>query len=178
MLDALKAAASPARDRLRKKFESSLPSGRAGPFAVSLHGGDADRGRDIFFNHTAAQCVRCHKVGDVGGAAGPDLTAVAARQPAQPREYFLESMLDPSAKIAPGFGTVTLTLADGRQLAGVLTAEDAKTLTVQSPDGKTHAVPAADVERRSAAASPMPSVERTLTPREVRDLVAYLMTLR
>lgn len=178
VLDALKAAPSPFRDKLRVKFEAARPGGPLAKFDVSLTGGDADRGRDIFFGHAAAQCVRCHVVNGTGGNAGPDLSRVATRYPEKTREFFRESLLTPSAKIAPGFGTVTLTLVDGRTVSGVLAAEDKKAVTLQYPDGKKEVIPVEDVERRSAAASPMPAVDKSLSPREVRDLIEYLTTLR
>ena len=173
--EAIKRGSSPSQTELRKTFEATLSKQPRKNFTVSLHGGDAERGREIFFNHTAAQCIRCHKVDGVGGIAGPDLTEVVKRNPHNTREHILESLLDPSAKIAPGFGSVSLSLADGRQVAGVLVAEDAKTLTVQLADGRKVKVDVEDVERRTAAVSLMPSIERTLTPAEVRDLVAFLI---
>ena len=57
-------------------------------------------------------------------------------------------------------------------------AEDKKVLTLQYPDGKKEVIPAEDVERRSAALSPMPAVDTTLSPREVRDLIEFLTTLK
>src|SRR5439155_12516574 len=106
------------------------------------------------FTNPTAQCVRCHTVAvaGVGGNAGPDLTKVAA-DPAKTREYLLESMLVPNAKIAPGFGSVTLTLLDGRTVAGVLVGEDKASVTVRTPEGKVVRVAADDVEKRSAATS-------------------------
>ena len=97
LLEALKAAPSPIRDKQRTRFEASLPS----KFAVSLKGGDAERGKEIFLGHAAAQCVRCHKVNDSGGAAGPDLSKVASRYPDKTREFFLESLLAPSTELPP-----------------------------------------------------------------------------
>ncbi|MCE9564206.1 MAG: HEAT repeat domain-containing protein [Planctomycetes bacterium] len=178
VLDALKVAPSPMRDRLRLKFESTLPQDPVGKFKVSLTGGDADAGREVFFNHTAAQCVRCHTINGSGGNAGPDLTKVVERNPVKTREHLLESLVLPSAKIATGFGTVTLTLVDGRVVGGTLLSEEKGTLVVQTPDGKKVTVQADEIERRSAALSPMPAVDRTLTTREMRDLIEYLMTLK
>lgn len=178
VLDALKAAPSPLRDRLRLKFESGLPQDPVGKFRVSLTGGDADAGREVFFNHTAAQCVRCHTVNGSGGTAGPDLSKVVERNPTKTREHLLESLVLPSAKIAAGFGTVTLTLSDGRTVGGTLLSEDKGVLVVQTPDGKKVTVQADEIERRSAPLSPMPAVDRTLTTREMRDLIEFLMTLK
>ena len=176
--DALKAAPSPYRDGLRAKYEAKLPKDPVGKFRHSLTGGDAARGREVFVNHTAAQCVRCHAVNGQGGVAGPDLTKVAERNPTATRDYLLESIVLPSAKIAVGFATVTLTLADGRVVAGTLLAEDKATVTVQTPDGTKLTVPLADIDARTAPVSAMPSAERALTAREMRDLIEYLATLK
>ncbi len=47
--------------------------------AVYVLGGSADAGRRQF---QAKGCVRCHQAGGQGGTVGPNLTAVAPRQPA------------------------------------------------------------------------------------------------
>ncbi|OWK35581.1 hypothetical protein FRUB_08144 [Fimbriiglobus ruber] len=178
ILDALKAAPNGARNRARDKYDAALPKDPVGKRRASLAGGDADRGRDVFFNHTAAQCVRCHTVKGVGGTAGPDLTKVVERHPEKTREFLLESLILPSAQIAQGFASVTLTLADGRLVAGTLVAEDKKSVTIQTPDGKKQSIPTDDIDKRTAPVSPMPSVETTLTPRELRDLIEFLTTLK
>jgi len=151
-----------------------LPA-RQAKFSVSLAGGDAERGKAIFTGHSTAQCVRCHKIRGEGGAAGPDLTEVAKRGQ---RDYLLASMIDPNAKIAQGYATVTLVLDTGKLVAGVLKNETADAVTIETPDGTQVVVPAAEIDERTMPTSSMPNMERALTPREVRDLVEYLSTLK
>jgi quinoprotein glucose dehydrogenase len=176
-LEALKAAPTPAREVLRRKYEDPLPKDPVGKYQMSLTGGDAERGRELFYNHTGAQCVRCHKVKDAGGVAGPDLTDVAKRYPEKTRDFLLESLVLPSAKIAPGFGTVTVSLDDGRVLTGVLLQDD-KTVTLQLAEGNKVSFPSDSIEKRTAVQSAMPTVDRTLTPREMRDLIEFLSSLK
>jgi len=176
--EALKAAPSPKRNRLLTQFESRLPTDLVGRFQISLVGGDAERGRDIFFGHTAAQCVRCHRVQGVGGVAGPDLTEVAKRNPDKTREYLLESLTQPSAKIAPGYAGIAVTTIDGQVIAGTLLADDASGVTVKTSEGKTVRIPADDIDARTTPQSPMPAIDRTLTPREMRDLIEFLASLK
>ncbi len=178
VIEALKTSPSHLRDKHRKQFETSQPKDPLGRWQVSLNGGNADQGREIFFNHASAQCVRCHNVRGSGGVAGPELTKVADKYKEKYREHFLESMILPSAKIAEGFATVTLTLIDGRVVAGTVLKDDKKSVTIKDPNGKTITVPTEDIESRTIPNSAMPSVENTLTPREVRDLVEYLTTLK
>ncbi len=70
-------------------------------FSDALWGGDGGRGRDLFFNNQAAQCARCHAVGGSGGRVGPDLSDIGRRAS---RDHILQSLVEPSAKIAAGFG--------------------------------------------------------------------------
>ncbi len=176
--DALKAAPNPKRDAARKKFEGGMKTDPVGKFAVSLTGGDAARGKEIFFSNTAAQCVRCHKAEGVGGIAGPDLSDVAKRHPQKAREYLLESVVLPGAQIAKGYASVTLSLADGRTLAGVIQDETKATITLKLPDGKTATVPVDDIDKRTVPTSPMPSAEKVLTHRQMRDLIEYLSSMK
>jgi len=178
VLELLSAAKSPTRDAAKKNFEATLPKDSQGKFHVSLMGGNAEKGREIFFNHATAQCVRCHKVNDVGGVAGPDLSKLAMRNPEKTREYILESIVLPNAKIAQGFASVTFTLIDGRIIAGSVLKEDKMNVDVQTAEGKKVIFPVVDIEKRTVPVSLMPSAESILKPREMRDLIEYLMTMK
>ncbi|VTS06390.1 PVC-type heme-binding CxxCH protein [Tuwongella immobilis] len=178
VLDALKTAASPSRDAIRTKFEGALAGKPFGKFAVSLQGGDPERGRELFIGHAAAQCIRCHMIHKQGGNAGPDLTEVVKRNPMNAREHLLESMLNPGAKIAEGYGTVTVTLDDERIITGTIVSETPQTLTLKNALGETVPIAKDRIELRSTPLSPMPAMDRTLTPREARDLVEYLMSVK
>ncbi len=158
------------------KYEAQLPaSDPLARFRSALVGGDAENGKRIFRSHATAQCFRCHKIQGQGGEAGPDLSQLAMRSP---REHFLESMIDPNAKLAPGFGSVAYVLTDGRVVSGVLKAEDAKQVTVFTPEGKSVVIPLAEIEERTAAKSAMPPVAPILKLSEIRDVIEYLATLR
>ena len=102
---------------------------RSGIFLLALEGGDAERGRQVVNFHSAAACLRCHQVEGTGGHAAPGLAGVGARHD---RAGLLDSLVEPNAKVADGFGPV----------------------------------------------SSMPAMGTVLTPREVRDVVEYLATLR
>ena len=144
---------------------------------VSLEGGDAERGRSLFVGHRVAQCVRCHKAGTLipGGNAGPDLAQVARRHP---RLALLQSLVEPSALIARGFESVTLVLDSGNIVAGVIRSEADGMVTIEQPDGRIVTVKTEEIEERTPARSAMPEMHRTLTPREMRDLVEFLSTLQ
>jgi len=68
--------------------------------AKLLTGGDAARGKKVFFTHAIAGCFRCHKVGGEGGIIAPALDGIAGRKDAK---YLLQSLIDPNATIAEGY---------------------------------------------------------------------------
>ena len=140
-----------------------------------LEGGDAKRGEALFQAHPSADCMRCHRAeaeGDHGGVAGPNLLGVAKRGD---RRFLLESLVAPSAKIAPGYGVLSLTLRNDAVLGGVLLAETADAVDLDS-SGKTWRVKRADIKTLSPAFSAMPPMAQLLSPEEIRDLVAWLAT--
>lgn len=157
------------------RWSKSLPADD--PFAqyqVAIEGGDIEKGRNIFANHTAAQCMRCHKVAGGGGLAGPELSGVGLRAE---RPYLLQSLLNPSAVVVPGYGAGAVTLKSGEMVAGVLKAENEKSLTFVDGEGKEKMVPLDQVAERTPMVSSMPPMLGILTPNEMRDLVAYMKSL-
>ena len=98
-------------------------------FNACVEGGNAEQGQRIVAANSASQCLRCHAIAGGGGHAGPSLEGVAARYD---RRGLLESLVEPNAKLAAGFGPV----------------------------------------------SAMPTMSVLLSPRELRDVVAYLSTLQ
>ena len=156
-------------------------STEAGGFHDALVGGDAARGRQVFYGNQTVQCSRCHRAGGEGGTVGPKLDGVGSRNP---REYLLESILAPNAKIAAGFENATVTLRDGRSLTGTVRHEANDALTLELEDGETGAtnslsLPKADITQRQRGPSAMPEgLAAQLTPFELRDLVEFLASLK
>ena len=144
-------------------------------YREALVGGDVERGAQVVRNHPAAQCMRCHMIDDFGGDVGPELTAIGAQRD---REYLLEALVAPSAHIAPGFGTVVLTLKDSTTVSGTLREETPTHLTLVTSAGETQRVAQADVARRRDGPSSMPPMGTVLSRRELRDVVEYLTTLQ
>ena len=139
-------------------------------------GGDVNRGRRVFFAAAAVACVRCHRAEGRGGNAGPNLDGLAGRRE---RGHLIESIVSPSARLSEGFATVILTTEDGRRLQGVVEADDGVHLTVRAPDGGRHAVAVAEIAERTPGDSAMPAdLAQKLSRRELRDLVAWLASLR
>ncbi len=180
-LDVLEAATARDLPDLKQAVDQFKAKRAAGDLVsrhrISLHGGDAELGRDVFVGHRVGQCIRCHKVGAslAGGNAGPNLHEVAKRHD---RASLLQSLVDPNAKIAKGYETVTLVLSNGKTFGGLIRKEDDNEIVLEQPDGKLVTLKPADVEERTAPKSAMPEMNRALSPRELRDLVEFLATLK
>lgn len=121
-------ADSPARAVVEKLgIQSNWPKGYSAE--LLSFGGDPAEGRDIFYKHPTTECLRCHTIDDTGGNAGPNLSTVGSRLTT---DKLVESLIDPSAVIAKGYGAVTA----------------------------------------------MPPMPQFLKPNQIRDVVAFLQTLR
>jgi quinoprotein glucose dehydrogenase len=143
---------------------------------LAVAGGDAALGREIVLNNAAVYCQRCHKLDNQGGEVGPPLNGIGTKHP---RDYLLESIVNPNAKIAEGYQSVILNLIDGRTVAGVLRGKDAKTVTVVTPENKVVTVPVEDIDAQKPDVSAMPDdLHKKLSKRELRDIVEYLSTLK
>ena len=130
------------------------------------------RAATLFVEHPAAQCTRCHTVRNAGSDVGPNLTGVATRLT---RDQILESLLEPSARIAPGYGTVGVTLKNGQRVDGTLKEETATEVVISAgtPPAEQR-IAKTEIAERTNPVSAMPPMGVILKPREVRDVVAYL----
>ena len=104
-LEVIEAVDARNSDSLRSRLEAyraRFPAGDlTAQYAEALRGGNASAGARIFYRHEAAQCPRCHAIGGRGGDVGPDLQNVGERLS---REELLQSLVDPGARIAEGYG--------------------------------------------------------------------------
>ncbi len=144
------------------------------PFSFALEGGDERAGRRVFNNNQVMACVRCHIATGPGDAAGPNLSNVGLRLD---RYQLLESIVAPNAAIANGFDNVILTLKNGTSVAGLVESETAQELTLKLPIGETQSYAQSDIAKRDAMPSSMPAIfGPLLSPKDLRDLVAFLKT--
>jgi len=159
------------------KYETSLnPHDELAPFKICLSGGDAELGKKVFHESTTAQCMRCHKLNGQGGEVGPEMAGVGTRQK---REYFLESLIMPSAQIAKGFEQVLIAQTDGKIVTGIVKGEDDKQLSVMGADGVVVKVAKDQIKtRKDQKQSAMPPMGEVLTKAEIRNVIEYLTTLK
>jgi putative heme-binding domain-containing protein len=89
----------------------------------------------------------------------------------------LESLIDPSARIAPGFGAVQVTLKNGQGVFGTLREETNGYIVVDAGSAPRR-IMKSDIARRTNRPSAMPPMGSVLTRRELRDVIEYLSTLK
>lgn len=143
-------------------------------FQGALAEGNVREGRTIFFQNQAAQCIRCHAYDDMGGNAGPRLNGVARKLS---REELLIALVEPSARLAPGYGFVTLELENGETVSGTLESDTAEGVSIKNGQGEVQTFAASEIKEKKLAPSSMPSMAAMLSKREIRDLVSFLNTL-
>lgn len=135
---------------------------------AALAAADKSRGRVVYAN----LCGACHTLYGEGGRAGPDLTGAGR----DTLDYLLEHIVDPGAVVSADFRLNVLNLRDGRTVAGFVSARTARTLSVTTTSETITVEHDEIVSRQELAQSLMPEgLLESLSPAEVRDLVAYLM---
>jgi len=178
---AIAAAAEHASLPVRDLFERFLPEeqrvkrlGNAiDPAAILALQGDAERGRELFFNTAGVNCQACHRLGGKGGQVGPDLSQVGKRLPP---DRILESILSPSKEIDPKFVTYLVETSRGRILRGLLHERTDKQITLVDAQGKHVTVPLDEAELiTQQQKSLMPDLLlKDLTAMQAADLLKYL----
>jgi quinoprotein glucose dehydrogenase len=122
------------------------------------------------------QCLTCHRVRGAGSRLGPDLTDVGANRPP---EQLYASLVSPDAEILPENRRYRVVTRDGTTITGRILNHD--TFHVLMMDAKEQLRTFDKSELREHAfvkESGMPPYGDKLTPQELADVVAYLMTLK
>jgi putative membrane-bound dehydrogenase-like protein len=137
---------------------------------------DADAGRRVFFHPKLAGCNRCHRVEGRGQDIGPDLSAIGRTE----RRSILESILQPSAQVAPHYQVWQIETADGKVRTGMLVNTVLDEYTYLDAKGELFKLSTRDVvESQALPKSIMPDgLVDLLTDQELRDLLAYLCARR
>jgi putative heme-binding domain-containing protein len=133
--------------------------------------GDAAAGRRLF---GSLACAKCHAInlGQKGGGA-PNLSD-ARRRFTIP--HVVESILLPSKQVAEPLRATTIATSEGQVITGLITSESADELEILASDATRRTIRKSQIEERSSSMlSPMPQ-GLVKTPRELRDLLAYLLS--
>ncbi len=144
-------------------------------FMDALFGGDIQAGNNVFLRNQSAECIRCHNAGGQGGEVGPSLKGIGGRLT---REQILQALIEPSARIAPGYGSVSLKLSNGEEVTGTLLAENEHEIKLKTNEAEPLKIEISRIKSRENFPSGMPPMGSLLTKREIRDVVEYLSSLK
>lgn len=136
------------------------------------NGGDPQHGRTVFRKH----CASCHRVEETGYPLGPSLAAVKARG----AEAILTNVIDPNLEVNPQYINYLLLKTDGSSATGMITSENATSVTLKRAEGASETILREDIEQmQSSKKSIMPEeLEKSISPAEMSDLIRYLMEVQ
>ncbi|WP_282136403.1 hypothetical protein [Seonamhaeicola maritimus] len=93
------------------------------------------------------------------------------------REELLEALVDPSARLALGYGSVILTLENDQTIFGVLLEETENDITLKTSEVEPLKLALTRIKNRENVISSMPPIGTYIGKRALRDLVEYLSNL-
>ncbi len=161
--------------QVEKHRQSIAEKSPLGQWLVAIEGGDSASGKKLF-GKAELSCVRCHKVDRAGGEVGPNLTTIGKDKD---RRYLLEAICLPDASIAKGFETAVIADEDGNVATGIVKIETDEYVDLIQGDGTIVRVSQDVIVARRKGKSAMPEdLIKHLSMRELRDLVAYLSSLK
>lgn len=146
--------------------------------------GDPERGAEVY--RRSGGCPACHIVQGEGRGVGPELSDVGLRRNAA---YLRRALMDPDAEQPVQFNrmdgrrnaflTVRLTAADG-EYEGLRISEDEFSIQLRDLAGGIHSFDKQQLSsfEKAFGHSLMPGYDAVLAPRDVDDVVSYLMSLR
>jgi putative heme-binding domain-containing protein len=175
-LDLMEAVEASNEEKLVAKLDALKVKGTlTDEFKEALFGGSVTDGRNIFNYNSTVQCVRCHIVGGEGTTVGPNLKGVASRLT---REQLLQALIEPSARISPGYGTTNFVLTDGQEVTGSIISETDELVQLKTNDAEPLRIPVTRIKSRENLPSGMPPMGSLMSKREIRDVVEYLSSLK
>jgi putative heme-binding domain-containing protein len=146
--------------------------------APLLEGGDPGSGREVFSSEKAG-CSSCHNINgsESGGLLGPNLGLVGKTRNGK---EILDSIIYPGAGTVPGFEPFKCETMDGQEYTGVVTQEGPDAIWIRNKDTTATKVETRRIKTMTGVAmTVMPKrIEDSLTKNELRDLLAYLESLK
>lgn len=151
----------PSREEVVAKFKPALTTK-----------GDAVRGQ----NQYISRCMACHRAGTMGLQVGPDLITVKTKG----RDGILTAILEPHKEVAAQFIAYVVNTRDGQTLSGIVTKDDASSMTLKMMGGAEVTLQRSQIKGSSSSGqSLMPEgLETGMTVPEMADLLEFIETLK
>ncbi len=174
-LDLSEAVEATHSEKLIAKLEKLQSNKAADDYSDLLLGGNWTSGRKYFFRNSTGQCVRCHAIRGAGGDVGPPLGNIGN---ILSREQIAQALIDPSARLSPGYGNVRVMLKDGQTVTGILAEETEKELILKTSEAEPLEIALSRIEKRINLPSGMPPMGTLMSKREIRDMVEFLANMK
>lgn len=175
-LDLAEAIEKSGSKELQKELDAAIPKGNISEeYADVLYGGNAWNGYQFFTTNETGQCIRCHSTNEKGGTVGPNLKNIGN---VLDRQQLLQALLEPGARLAPGFGSVSLKLDDGQEVSGILEKESKDQLILRTSEAEPLKIPVSRIKNRTNYPSGMPAMGDQMSRHELRDVIEYLSNLK
>lgn len=138
---------------------------------------DSGRGEQVFLRSGAASCNKCHRVKGKGADIGPDLSQIGRKYE---KKALLETIMNPSAGIAPEYVPYVLETQAGKVYAGFLHDQNDERVVLKTIEGGNVQIARKQiVEMVKQEKSLMPElVLQSVTAQDAADLLAYLSNLQ
>jgi|JI6StandDraft_1071083.scaffolds.fasta_scaffold01244_10 putative membrane-bound dehydrogenase-like protein len=153
----LKSVIPPSREEVVKTFAP----------AVALKG-DAKAGQ----NHYISRCMACHQANGMGIEVGPNFTTVKTKG----RDALLTAILEPHKEVASQYIAYTVNTKEGQTVQGVITADDASSMSLKMMGGAAVTLQRANIKGSSSTGqSLMPEgLEGGLSVQDMADLLSFI----
>ncbi|MEO2045971.1 MAG: HEAT repeat domain-containing protein [Pirellulales bacterium] len=141
------------------------------------HGGDSNRGQQLFADPKGIGCIKGYLVGGVGTTnIGPDLRGIGAKYS---RSELIRSVLEPSNRVLIDFEMVIVVTTDGVVHQGMISNQTSEKIELITPESKTIKILADEIELKKSNLSPMPNgLADGMTLQNFADIIAYLESLK
>ncbi len=151
----------PSREEVLKTFQPAL-----------LARGNAVAGEQVFLS----RCLACHVADGQGIEVGPNLVTVKTKG----REGLLTAILEPHQEVASQYISYTIQTKDGQTLTGLISQDDASSMTIKMMGGALITVQRSNIQGSSSTGqSLMPEgLEQGMTVEDMADLLTFIEQLK
>jgi putative membrane-bound dehydrogenase-like protein len=172
--DEIRQLAEPTAGKL--EVDTAQMKAKLDSMAEVLEKGDPRAGREVFLGKKAG-CTACHTVAGQGGKVGPDLSKIGSIRNSRD---LLEAIVFPSATFARGFEPFLIRTKDGVIYDGLIARETPDAIYLFTSERVEKRIPRSSVDvLQQSKVSIMPQgLDNQISRAELRDLIAFLSSLR
>lgn len=128
---------------------------------------DLKNGKEMFEKN----CAVCHKFGDKGKDAGPNLTGVGLHG----ESVLLTHILDPNRVVEGNFISYNITTKKDEEFSGLIKSENSEKVVLKNIEADVEIRRADIASMKSSGLSLMPEGLEALGGKNIRDIVGYLV---